>query len=200
MKQIVLLGVFALLVLGIMNESQAQASAKPNMFSTMAECKAALETGNLRFYEPRYFGLKTKNPADGTSTVVVPLETDLCLEMLVVGGRQFVAQREGTLFRARKLVDGSLSLYARDDCGNPVYGVIFPPPSEPETVHPSAPLVIRLPPPEDEKPELAPPPPSFKKKGKSKKKWWLIGATAVAVGGGVAYYYYYCPPGTVRRR
>jgi len=118
-----------------------------------------METGNFRFYEPRYFGLNTKNPTNGTSRIAVQLESPTCLEMLVVGGWKFVAQREGTWFRANNLEDGSLELYARDDCGNHVYGVTIAPRRSPivvrEPVYRSQPPVVYREPIR----EIAPPPP-----------------------------------------
>ena len=119
------------------------------MFSTMSACTAALESGNYRIYEPKYFGLNSRNPANGVDRIVVPIESNMCIEMLVVGGRQFVVQREGTKFRAYKLPNGALALYARDDCGNPVYGVIFP---GPVISQPSAQPIREIP--------TLPPPPS----------------------------------------
>lgn len=116
----------------------------------MSACTAALESGNFRFYEPKYFGLSSRNPTNGVDRVVVPLESNLCIEMLVVGGRRFVVQREGTKFRAYKLPNGSLALYARDDCGNPVFGVIFPGAAPHSIVEPirETPMLVLPPPPE----------------------------------------------------
>jgi hypothetical protein len=187
--------------------SVVEAQAQPNMFPAMEACEAALDSGNFRFYEPRYFGLRMRGLPDGINRVVVPLETDLCLEMLVVGGRRFVVQREGTLFRALRRMDGSLALYARHDCGNPVYGVVFPPPVR----RPSAIATYeeaqrevrqrqRVETREDNMERtpvqsIQPPPP--KRHGK-KYRWAIVAGTAVA--GGVAWYYLRpCPPGTVRR-
>ena len=198
MKRIVFLCILALVAFG--SGAEAQTQAKPNMFPTKATCDAALESGNIRFYEPRYFGLKTKNPTNDVDRIVVPLESDTCLEMLVVGGRRFVAQREGTLFRARKLADGLLSLYARNDCGNPVYGVVFPAPSlhivlEPVEVA-QTPSYARPTPPR----AFAPAPVQSRRDGRCGKKCKVIIGVAVgAAAGYAAWYYWPCPPGTVRR-
>ncbi len=198
MKRIIISLVLALVAFG--SGAEAQPSANPNMFSTMAACEAALESGDLRFYEPRYFGLKTKNPTNGVDRVVVPLESNDCLEMLVVGGRRFVAQLEGTMFRAHKLADGSLSLYARDDCGNPVYGVVYPAPSlrivlEPVEVVPTSPNIRPTPP----RAFVPVPVESRRDGGCGKKCKWAIGIIVGAAAGYAAWYYWPCPPGTVRR-
>jgi hypothetical protein len=183
----------------------AEAQTWPNMFSTEAACKAALESGRLRFYEPKYFGSHTRNPPNGYDRIVVPLESDTCLEMRVVGGRQFVAQREGTLFRAQKLADGSLSLYARDDCGNAVYGVVFPAPVPPapvevmrEDVPPPSPRITI---PRRFVPVPAPPVTPQKKGGfcSSKTCRWMAVVAGSAAAGYTAWYYWPCPPGTVRK-
>jgi hypothetical protein len=201
-----LTALIAVITAVVVRGAAAQTPEKPNMFATMSACTAALESGSLRFYEPKYFGLRTNNPVNNTDRVVVSLESDTCLEMLVVGGRRFVAQREGTLFRALKLPDGSLSLYARDDCGNPVYGVVYPPP--PPALRTD---VLRIP----ATPVLEPPPvvgPSVrvvpapanapKRKGgfcSSKKCRWALVAVGAAAGGYAAWYYWPCPTGTVRK-
>lgn len=206
MKRWMLSLVMLVVALGAVAEAQVQ--PMPNMFPTMAACSAALESGAFRFYEPKYFGLRTKNPVNGIDRVVVPLESNLCLEMLVVGGHRFVAQREGTLFRAHRLADGSLSLYARDDCGNPVYGVVFPAPAVFEEIRtPISPP--RIPhqrvEPVRQKPRrvrthhsVAP---VEKKSGfcSSKKCKWTLVAIGGAAVGSVAYYYWPCPAGTVRK-
>ncbi|HXV26676.1 MAG TPA: hypothetical protein VD862_01475 [Candidatus Paceibacterota bacterium] len=196
---------------------RAQAPAPPNTFATMAECSGALVSGAYRYYEPKYFGLRNNEPADGKSRVVVPLESDTCLEMLVVGGRRFVVQREGTLFRAFRRTDGTLVLYARNDCGNPVYGMEYPPyvtPVEPEPGPEAAEWTPILP------PLPGPPPPdvrvvvqqfnterdraedTLKKKGgfcSSRKCRWTLGILAAGAAGTAAWYYWPCPPGTERR-
>jgi hypothetical protein len=185
-------------------DAAAQATQYPNTFPTLASCTEALASGRLRYYEPRYFGLAAREPVDGRERIRVPLESDLCLEMLVVGGVRFVAQREGTVFRARRLADGSLSLYARDDCGNPVYGAILPaaapPPPEPAAL-PSRPT-FNPPEPVTVIPVRAVAPPAPKKRGGfCSSKACRVG---VAVVGGVALGYtawrvWPCPPGTRRR-
>lgn len=203
MKRSAFFGVLALLA--SVPIVTAQEPLKPNMFSTLASCEAALRSGALRFYEPKYFGLRTQNPTNGRDLVVVSLESDICLEMLVVGGRRFVAQREGTLFRAQRLPDGSLSLYARDDCGNPVYGVVYPPPlpGHGELI-PLSPAVPPDPPrfvgPELSRPTVVAVAPETKKKGFCNSKKCRLTLVAVgAAAGYAAWYYWPCPPGTVRK-
>jgi hypothetical protein len=212
MKQILVSAVFALLVVAGTAEAQTSAPVPPNMFSTLAACRQALATGDMRFYEPKYFGLRARDPIDGVDRIAVPLESDTCLEMLVVGGRQFVAQREGTVFRARKLADGSLALYARNDCGNPVYGVVYPAPTVAVLRDPvvrDTPLHEALPIFEPLGPVQAPLTPvrqsasvvTEKKKGfcSSKKCRLTMLALGGAAAGYAAWYYWPCPSGTVRR-
>ena len=183
------------------NAQTPMSPATPNMFPTLESCNEALSSGQVRFYEPRYFGLAVRNPPDGVNRVVVPLESDTCLEMLVVGGRRFVAQREGTLFRAQRLADGSLALYARNDCGNPVYGVVHPPPRhtaeirppEPEQHVEVAPVPERIPVP------LQAVPRDHGGFCSSKKCRWTVAIIGGAAVGYAAWYYWPCPPGTVRR-
>ena len=212
MKRAVLSTVLAFVLLSLTSEAQAAAGrALPNTFPTLAKCTAAMESGSFRFYEPKYFGLNPNKPANSRDRIVVPLEGDTCLEMLVVGGRQFVAQREGTLFRAQKQPDGSLSLYARDDCGNPVYGVVYPPPpaepvhaQEPERGLSGSPSLSRdFPSLPDVRRGYAGDEgtSSRQKKGgfcgsKTCKALMIVGAAA---GGYAAWRYWPCPPGTVRK-
>lgn len=177
----------------------AQAPEKPNnVFPTKAACEAAMKSGNFRYYEPKFLGLKSREPIDNNTRVRVPLETDQCVDMQVVGGRRFVVQKEGTKFRAHVLPDGSLSLYARDDCGNRVYGAVFPAPAQPVTEAepvpaPFAPPVYGPPPPVEKaayhEPEI--------RKGHKKWPWVLAGI----IGGGAyaTYYFWPCPPGTTRK-
>ncbi len=125
------------LVIGWSDHAYATTPVAPNTFSTLAACNGALQSGEFRYYEPRYFGLNAKNPVNGVDRIRVQLESAQCIRMLVVGGEKYVAQREGTYFRAYRLPDGSLQLYARDDCGNPVYGVTIAPPLQPVQIVPS---------------------------------------------------------------
>jgi hypothetical protein len=207
MKRMVV-GVVSLVAASVIG-AEAQQPSAPNTFPTLAACTEALQSGLLRFYEPRYFGLAARNPVNQRDRVVVPLESDTCLEMLVVGGRRFVAQREGTLFRAQKLADGSLSLYARDDCGNPVYGVVYAPsaapPPEPSPQLASVPIPPAGPPspePRRIRETELPSVPTGKKKGGFCSST-TCRLTLVAVGGAAAGYavwrYWPCPPGTRHR-
>lgn len=124
------------LVVGGSDRAHAITPVAPNTFTTLAACNGAMQSGDFRYYEPRYFGLNAKNPVNGVDRIRVPLESAQCIRMLVVGGEKYVAQREGTYFRAYRLPDGSLQLYARDDCGNPVYGVTIAPPLQPAQIVP----------------------------------------------------------------
>jgi len=125
---LIVLVVTGFALISLSSPVSAQTRTRLNMFSTMTACKTAMASGDFRYYEPKYFGLNANNPLNGVDRVPVPLESDTCLNMFVVGGWKFVVQKEGTVFRGEKLADGSLTLYARDDCGNPVRGVVYPAP------------------------------------------------------------------------
>lgn len=141
-KALVGLAVAVVALVAWMHPVEASERIAPNTFSTLVACNGAMQSGEFRFYEPRYFGLNAQNPVNGIDRIRVPLESPQCIQMLVVGGVKYVAQREGTYFRAYRLPDGSLQLYARDDCGNPVYGVTIAPPLQPVEI---APLYQELP-------------------------------------------------------
>ncbi|MEK7558640.1 MAG: hypothetical protein AAB507_02325 [Patescibacteria group bacterium] len=98
----------------------------PDMFADKGTCLLALETGNYKYYEPKYEGLKKKDPVDGKTRVLVLLESDGCVRMLTVSGRRWVVQKKGTGFRF-KASDGVLALipYARDSCGNPADDIAY---------------------------------------------------------------------------
>lgn len=124
MKNVIVLALFMLFAVICNATASAEEKATgQNMFSSKTECEQAILSGNVRFYEPTYFGLKEKDPVNGTTRVSVPLEGNECFLMLTVQGKKWVAQKEGTEFRYVKDSDGNLAAvpYARDDCGNPVY-------------------------------------------------------------------------------
>ncbi len=104
------------------------AMADGDMFDSEEECVKTLLSDDFSFYEPKYFGLKNKNPVNGTTKVVAPLEQDACVYMLTVSGKKWVPQSDGTEFRFEKDANGNLKTvpYARNDCGNPVYGISYP--------------------------------------------------------------------------
>ena len=102
------------------------ASGGPDMFSDKETCLVALGAGNFSYYEPKFNGLKGKNPVDGKTKVVAPLESDACVKMLTVSGKRWVPQKKGTEFRF-KSSEGHLASvpYARDSCGNPVEEIAY---------------------------------------------------------------------------
>ena len=104
----------------------APKGAGPNMFEDKKACDAAMRTGDYRYYEPKYFGLKDKNPVDGESRRAVPIESDACVDMLTVSGRKLVVQKEGTILRWHAVNGVLKEPYARDDCGNTVYAIHYP--------------------------------------------------------------------------
>ncbi len=170
MKYTSVVAVFAVVLTA--SVASAQPPVKPIVFagpSGKQLCAAALASGNYRVYEPTYFNLHDRNPTNGMDRIRVQLEVDMCIKMRIVGGVQFVVQRAGTWFRALKMSDGSLALYARDDCGNEVFDVSFPAPplpvepqrlvipeivSQPERPRQlMTPVVIQPPPPPDDEEE-----------------------------------------------
>jgi hypothetical protein len=206
------IAVLMALVLAVPLDALAQKPAevspdKPNMFTTKAACEEALESGNFRYYVPKFYGHNSRQPVDGVNRVVVPLESDTCLEMQVVGGRKFVVQKEGTMFRAHRNSDGSLSLYARDDCGNRVFDVVFPAPDLPvaeREPEPERPALYIPPPPPPREDDWVPssPPPVVEKKGG--KKWpWLVAGGLLLGGVGLScatrHWPCPCPDGTKRQ-
>lgn len=211
MKRVISFVGLALLAFTSGAAAQTSTPTLPNMFPTLEACQRALASGMLRFYEPKYFGLRTRDPINGVDRIAVPLESDTCLEMLVVGGRRFVAQREGTVFRARKLADGSLSLYARDNCGNPVYGVVYSASvpqalRDPIVLDPVAPPLYEprsLPPVSEPSSRANWTTPAAPKKSdgfcSSKKCRWTLAVVGASAAGYAAWRLWPCPPGTVRR-
>ena len=119
--------VLLVVLMAIMLSAQnASAQTSNNMFSSKSTCNTALVSGNYVVYEARYFGLKDKNPVNGKTTKVAPLEADACVHMLTTAGMQWVVQPKGMMMRWNVGTDGSLKLYARDDCGNPADELSFP--------------------------------------------------------------------------
>lgn len=104
----------------------------PYVFGSKEACLTALRAGNYRYYEPKFLGLRNKHPADGEKRKVAPLEWDKCVYLHVVGGKKWVVQKTGTLFRYNVRADGKLEdvPYEHDACGNEVYGVADLPPEK----------------------------------------------------------------------
>ena len=92
--------------------------AKLSIFESKSDCEVAMASGNFTFYQPKHFGLKNRNTTNGTTRVVVELESDQCRNVLVVSGMKWIPEKKGTKKRANKAADGSVVIYARDDCGN----------------------------------------------------------------------------------
>lgn len=104
----------------------------PSLFATQKGCESAVNAGEgaYKFYVPKYLGGNKKNPVDGVTSVVAPLEAVACVQMDTTAGKKWVAQPEGAEFRFWKNADGSFkeTPYARHDCGNKVYGIVYPAP------------------------------------------------------------------------
>ncbi len=122
---------------------QARSSQSlPSVFRSQQACESALVTGQFRYYEPKYLGGSKKNPVNGNNKVKVFLPYDMCLDLYTVVGWRFVVQKKGTAYRADRKQDGSLVLYARDDCGNPTRG------GAPFSSPPPPPVAVSIPTPE----------------------------------------------------
>lgn len=93
-------------------------------FDKKTQCLLALTTGEYRYYVPKAKYLKKLPLADGEGRQVLPIEKDACVHMFTIHGWQWVAQRDGDRFRF-EVKDGTLKIYARDDCGNPVKGIAY---------------------------------------------------------------------------
>jgi hypothetical protein len=158
MKKIIVASVLSLGVLASTAEAvpvqtpvQKKATPLPNIFRTLGDCGAAMSSGRFRFYEPKYLSDHKKNPVNGNNRVEVLLPEDMCVPLFTVVGCRVVVQREGTKYRANKLPDGSLELYARDDCGNATCGKVVLPPPQPASTptpvpsrSPSRPIAPRI--------------------------------------------------------
>lgn len=108
----------------------ADAAAPPWMFATREECDTAISAGekSYRIYVPKDTRNKGKNPVDGVTKVVAPLETVIgvaCVEMDTQMGRKFVPQAEGTKLRWKINADGPPTPYALDICGNNIYSISY---------------------------------------------------------------------------
>ncbi|MFA6077987.1 MAG: hypothetical protein WC724_03135 [Candidatus Paceibacterota bacterium] len=93
-------------------------------FDKKNQCMSALTTGEYRYYVPKAKYLKKLPLADGEGRQVLPIEKDACVHMFTIHGWQWVAQRDGDKFRF-EVKDGTLKIYARDDCGNPVKEIVY---------------------------------------------------------------------------
>lgn len=140
---VVLVGAFAPAEEVLTAPVQARSSRSlPSVFRTPQACESALATDQFRYYEPKYLGDSKKNPVNGKDKVKVFLPHDMCLDLYTVVGWRFVVQKKGTAYRADRKQDGSLVLYARDDCGNPTRGGV------PFSSPPPPPVVASIPTPE----------------------------------------------------
>ncbi len=105
------------------SKAGAEELKKPAVFADSEDgrvaCEAALASGKYSHYESTHFGLKSKNPVNDKDRVKLKLEFDQCRHELVVGGWRWVIEKKGTEKRAYKAADGSTTIYARHDCGNP---------------------------------------------------------------------------------
>lgn len=200
MRELVVVVLVALMVLLPCAPLSAEELKKPIIFDTKESCLEAVSSGEFTIYEPKWLGMKDKNPIDEKLKVAVPLEADACVFMLTSTGKRWVIQPRETMFRWLTNEDGSLlKPYALDKCGNPVYEIVYPTPKpaqveqpeptvvapEPTTVDPvPQTVVIRI----VTEPTPPPPPPitvGVVKNKKSRTVWYVIGA-AVLVCAGVA--------------
>lgn len=137
MKKLVM---FALIIVALAMPAMAQ-QEKPTFFASEPQCVAALLGGNYVVYEAKYLGGRDKNPVDSPTKVVAPLEARACVDMFTVDGRRWVIQEVGEMLRWSLNTDGTRTAFARDDCGNDVYKVVYAPVQHaPVIVAPPAPL------------------------------------------------------------
>lgn len=155
MKQVmVYMLLFALI--GVNIPVSAATPAAPNMFPSKEAAVAALRSGNFTAYEPQYFGLKGLNQVNGTTKVAVPLEADAVVYMLTTAGWQWVIELRGTMFRWNVGLDGTVTPYALDVCGNSAKEVYYPPAPEPPPPPPGPEVKVVEPPPPPPAPLPAP--------------------------------------------
>lgn len=132
-KKTVIALVFGVFMALVMNASVAQAA--PSRFNTQDECEKAVTAGRYEVYPPRYFGNHKKNPVDGVTRIAAATEFVACVHMkTMTGKKEWVVQAPGTMLRFNVTSDGSLTPYARHDCGNEIDGISYPqapPPEQP---------------------------------------------------------------------
>lgn len=168
-------------------------------FLTSQACLTALASGSARYYQPTFF--KPKSLARGER--VLPLEHDACVRMQIVGSIAWVPQARGTEFVFR----GTTPIRRRD-CGNAVYGIVYPPtpvarltPTRKDTVYIDSTIVVRRDLVEERIVEEQAPPLVVK----SGFPWWrTLGAAALVSAGACAvasdrfgdkWYKFNCFPG-----
>ena len=118
-------------------------------FTTMADCKSAVESGEFSNYIPSFLN-RHREPAVGEE--VRSLEERACVEMDIVGGKGFVPQASGEKFIFSTATGLPVRRY---DCGNGVYSLEYipvPPPPPP----PPAPAPVPEPEPPAEEVTLPP--------------------------------------------
>lgn len=96
---------------------EAQVSIRGDRFGTPEACKAAFANGAARYYVPSF--LKPVPLQAGEEER--PLEHDACVRMQIVGAIAWVPQAAGTCF----VFKNGLPV-RRCDCGNKVYGIVYP--------------------------------------------------------------------------
>lgn len=107
--------------------SASAAIAAPSFFSTQNECEKAVIAGRYEVYPPRYFGNRGKDPVDGVTRIAAPTEFTACVHMkTMTGKKEWVVQAPGTMLRFHVASDGSLTPYARHDCGNEIDKISYP--------------------------------------------------------------------------
>ncbi len=101
----------------------------PEYFASAEDCSAAMFSGECSYYTPRFYGNRGRNPVDGVTKVALPLHSSACVREYTVYGVAWVPQKKGDLFRFRKkagMDEVEFVPYARNDCGNPVKGIVYP--------------------------------------------------------------------------
>lgn len=102
--------------------SSSRSAYAPNKFKTYEDALAAYQSGNFSYYNPSDLRAYGKNPIDGTTKVLIPLEQDAIIQSPVVGGIYYVIMQTGSGFRWYRDSYGCVAdkPYAIDACGNAV--------------------------------------------------------------------------------
>lgn len=116
MKKLVLILAFILLFV-----AEAFAQGGPNMFKTEVECRSAYLAGRFSYYTPKFFSHYKDNPVNGKDKVAVPIIADCGFKMRTVDGIRYVVLQAGTIIRCNVGLDGRMTPYAHDKCGNRIY-------------------------------------------------------------------------------
>lgn len=124
-------------------------------FADKAEAQAAYASNNFVYYEPTHLGGAYRNPVDGVTKKVFPLEGDMIMKMRIFGnGFRWVVIKKGTPCRYNIGLDGQPFAvpYAHHLCGNDIADAVYPPAKVATSVAPvrvdQTPVIVQAPAPE----------------------------------------------------